>query len=1321
MSTVVFRRPPRRPGPQLPRGELLLESPPELPERLPKGFGQLLMILPMICGVGAMAFLYTGGGRGAGPMMWIVGGLFGISMIGMAVGSMNAGGGDSKAELDAERRDYMRYLAQVRRQARRAAAQQRAALLWQHPAPDVLWSVAASKRRWERRATDDDFGQIRIALGAQRLAVAIIPPETKPVEDLEPMTAIALRRFIRARQTVPDLPIAVSARSFSRIVPRGDRAVVTDLVRSMLCQLATLHSPDDVKIAVVAAPERRGEWEWVKWLPHAQHDRQTDAAGAVRLMFDSMTDLEEVLEDELHSRSRFAPELRPLTTAPHLVVVVDGGEVAPTCQLLGIGLHGTTVIDLSGTVPRDSGRWLLSLQVTAASIAADQGKRVTPLGVPDRVSVITAEGLARQLAPYRLSQQTTSEEPLSRSIELPDLLGIGDAAAVDPLLTWRPRPNREKLRVPIGVGPDGQPVDLDFKESAQDGMGPHGLIIGATGSGKSELLRTIVVSLAITHSSEELNFVLVDFKGGATFASLDVLPHTSAVITNLSDELPLVDRMQAALNGEMVRRQELLRAAGNYVSRFEYEKARMAGEPLAPLPSLLIICDEFSELLAAKSEFIDLFVMIGRLGRSLGVHLLLASQRLEEGRLRGLDTHLSYRVGLRTFSAVESRVVLGVPDAYELPSAPGHGYLKTDTTTMTRFRAAYVSGTYRQAGLVPRSQATVRLQIVPYGTEHIPVPVLPQEEPEETPEAESGRGETMLDVIVGKLRGRGAPAHQVWLPPLGEPATLGELLGALTVDERRGLVATGWPGTGRLSAPIGLVDRPFEQRRDPLVVELDGSAGNVVLVGGPQSGKSTALRTLISSLALTHSPWQVQFFCLDFGGGALRSLAGLPHVSGVAGRREGEAVRRTVAEVTALLDEREARFTELAVDSIATYRRARGTGEVTDDPFGDVFLVIDGWSAIREHYEELEPRITSIAARGLGFGIHVVIAANRWGEVRTNLRDLLGTRVELRLGDPTESEIDRRAAVNVPERTPGRGLTHDKLHFLAALPRIEGGNGVEDLAAGAADLVRQVREAWPFQPAPPVRLLPKLLPRAELVKLVEQRPAQPGVPIGINETHLAPVHLDFAAEPHLLILGDAESGKTALLRLIARNIIETKTPHEARLFVADFRRGLLGVVDREYLLDYAPSHSALGEMMPNIRGAINDRLPGPDVTAEQLRNRSWWRGPDLYILVDDYDLVALPGNNPISQLMELLPQARDVGLHLIMTRRVGGASRALYEPVIQRLRELDAPGFLMSGSREEGPLFGDLRPSPQPPGRGTLVRRSDGRQLVQTAWIDPVP
>ncbi|MFC0029203.1 type VII secretion protein EccCa [Micromonospora chaiyaphumensis] len=1320
MSTVVFRRLPRQPGPALPRGEVLLESPPELPEPQAKGMGQVLMILPMLCGVGAMAFLYAG--RGGGMMTYVAGGLFGVSMLGMAVGTLGNGGND-KAELNAQRRDYMRYLAQMRKRTRRAAEQQRSAMTWRHPEPDALWSVAASRRLWERRITEDDFGEARIALGPQRLAVEIVPPETKPVEDLEPMSAIALRRFVRAHSSVPDLPTALSLRAFSRIALRGDREPVLDLARAALGQLVTFHAPDDLLVAVVAAPDRQPVWDWVKWLPHAQHPGRTDAAGARRMVFASLAEAEAALANELGGRPRFAPEAKPLTTAPHLVVVLDGGEVSSTCALMGPGLLGATVIDLSGAVPRDAGRWLLCLDAGDGSgLDLVRGTATSRLGRPDRLSMAAAEGLARQIAPYRLSQQqgASTEEPLARSMELPDLLGVGDAATVDTQQTWRPRSHRDRLRIPLGVGPDGNVVELDFKESAHEGMGPHGLVIGATGSGKSELLRTVVGALAVTHSSEELNFVLVDFKGGATFASLDALPHTSAVITNLSDELPLVDRMRDALAGEMNRRQEVLRAAGNYVSRYDYEKARAAGEPLEPMPSLLIICDEFSELLAAKPDFIDLFVMIGRLGRSLGVHLLLASQRLEEGKLRGLDTHLSYRIGLRTFSAVESRIVLGVPDAYELPNAPGHGYLKTDTTTMLRFRAAYVSGPYRAPGQVQRStRAQVQRRIVPYGIDYVPAPALPS--PAETaPEPEQtgdGKAVAMLDVLIDRLKERGRPAHQVWLPPLAEPPALAELLPPLAVHPTFGLTTANWPGRGRLTVPVGIVDRPYEQRRDPMMVDLSGAGGNVVIVGASLSGKSTMLRTMLASLALTHTPREVQFFCLDFGGGALRSLDGLPHTSGVAGRRDVEAVRRTVAEVVAVIDERENRFTQHGIDSVASYRRRRAAGEFADDPFGDVFLVIDGWNTLRQEYEELEQTITNLANRGLGFGVHVVITAVRWAEIRINMRDLLGTKLELRLGDPAESEIDRRAAQNVPVGTPGRGLTRDKLHFLTGISRIDGKRDIEDLTEASVALAGHVAANWPGRPAPKVRLLPRKLAVTELAKVVDR--SAPGIPIGVNESALAPVYLDLTSEPHLTVFGDAECGKTNLLRLIARGIAERYTPAQARLVIADYRRGLLGAVEGDHLLDYAPSNQVFSQGLGSIRSALQNRLPGPDVTTAQLRDRSWWKGPELYILVDDYDLVASGGNNPLSALHELLPQARDIGLHLIITRRVGGVARALYEPVLQRLRELDSPGLLMSGSREEGAVFGNLRPSPQPPGRGTLVRRRDGQQLIQTAWTEP--
>ena len=217
-------------------------------------------------------------------------------------------------------------------------------------------------------------------------------------------------------------------------------------------------------------------------------------------------------------------------------------------------------------------------------------------------------------------------------------------------------------------------------------------MIGATGSGKSELLRTLVLGLALTHSPEQLNLVLVDFKGGATFTGMSDLPHVSAVITNLADDLALVDRMQDALAGELVRRQEMLRAAGHLASVHDHALARAAGADLRPLPSLLVVVDEFSELLAARPELVDLFVTVGRLGRSLGIHLLLASQRLEEGRLRGLDSHLSYRIGLRTFSASESQAVLGTAEAYELPPVPGLGLLKAGAAAPVRFRAAFVSG-----------------------------------------------------------------------------------------------------------------------------------------------------------------------------------------------------------------------------------------------------------------------------------------------------------------------------------------------------------------------------------------------------------------------------------------------------------------------------------------------------------------------------------------------------------------------------------------------------------------------------------------------------
>ncbi|MBI1758908.1 MAG: type VII secretion protein EccCa [Actinobacteria bacterium] len=1189
MSTVIFRRPARRPAPELPHGEIVLESPPDLPESAGGGFGAVLTYLPMLAGGAAMAFMFIG--PGAQAITIVAGVLYAVSMAGMFAGQLGRGAGETRRRLDAERRDFARYLSQVRRRVRRAAQQQREALLWRNPDPDSLWSVALSGRLWERRLGDEDFGAVRIGLGSQRLAVQLVPPDTKPVEDLEPVSAGALRRFVRTHSTVAELPVAVSVRGFARITFRGERDAILGLIRAMVAHLVTFHSPDELRIAVCAHAEQAPDWDWVKWLPHGLHPTDVDAAGSVRMYAESLVEIENMLGDDLRQRPRFGAGSSS-STGCHHVVVLDGGRTSIDSQLAAAGVAGVTVLDLSGTVPRDVERGTLRLAVRADKIDMLTHDRTNKdvasrIGRPDTLSPAQVEALARQLAPLRASERGDAEDSLSQDLGLTQLLGLGDPYQIDPAQTWRPRPPRDRLRVPIGVGPNSEPIELDIKEAAQDGMGPHGLVIGATGSGKSELLRTLVLGLAVTHSSETLNFVLVDFKGGATFSRLDALPHTSAVITNLSDDLSLVDRMRDAIDGELNRRQELLRDAGNYANLRDYEKARESGAPLKPLPSLFVVVDEFSELLSAKPELIDLFIAIGRIGRSLGVHLLLASQRLEEGRLRGLDTYLSYRVGLRTFSAIESRVVLGVPDAYELPNGPGHGYLKIDTSTMLRFKAAYVSGSDSgpKAGEA-RPAAVAAQQIVPYSTRYL-APVAPG--PAAEAGAEHGRpadsaGQTLLEVMVARLVGRGRPAHQVWLPPLAEPPTLDQLFPPLAADPRHGLGPAGWDGRGTLRVPVGLVDKPYHQRREPMWVDLSGSGGHVVIAGGPQSGKSTLARSLIAALSLTHMPAEVQFYGLDFGGGTLAPLLGLPHVGSVAGRLEPDLIRRTLAEIGSLLESRERMFTEHRVDSMTTYRRLTREGALPRDGYGDVFLVVDGWGVLRSDYEVLEQRVTGLAARGLSYGIHVLITVQRWMEVRPALRDLIGTRLELRLGDPSESEIERRAALNVPAKTPGRGLTADTLHFLSALPRVDGDQRPETLVDGVADLVARVAGAWTGPGAPVIRMLPERYPFADLPQPGPD--AGPGIPIGIDEDHLATVTLDFGSDPHFVFFGDAQSGKTNLLRVITQGIIRRHPPDQTKIIFLDYRYGLLDAVTTAHPIAHGFSANHAGPIVANVVTAM---------------------------------------------------------------------------------------------------------------------------------------
>ncbi|QWW19832.1 type VII secretion protein EccCa [Schaalia sp. 19OD2882] len=1320
--------------PEMPHGRIDLQGPPDQPEA--QGAGNILATaLPMMGSMGVMVFMAMS--QSSNPRMLLMAGAMVFAMLSLVAFNIHRQIGGHRRKVDTLRREYLAYLAETRTTVRTVAKKQRSFVNWYLPAPDALVLVAEeASRMWEREGIGPDTLNVRLGSSTQNLAMELGEPEIPPLAQPDIVCHSAMSRFLETHSTVDDLAFGVFIGEFSVVELAGPLEMAQSQGRAMLMHLATFVPPTALKIAVLCSEERRKEWEWVKWLPHARSTETTDALGPARMVTSDPLELSELLGEEFISRPNFRPR-DEATTWPHLLLVVDGVDI-PTSSPFGRvgGISGVTALKtMTAWGPMTSRNMLRLLLHPDAQAGPGQMELLLVdqkpiLAVPDRMGVAQAEAVARRLTSWSQKERVEAEAPVGRSDpkrsqDLTELLGCGDIRDFDPDVQWKRREGRDRLNIPFAVTPEGVPVNLDIKESAQQGMGPHGLLIGATGSGKSEVLRTVVLAMALTHSPEQLNFVLVDFKGGATFAGMSDLPHVSAMISNLESELTLVDRMQDALRGEMVRRQEVLRAAGNYANVTDYEADRIAGKhDGAPMPALFIILDEFSELLTAKPEFVDLFVAIGRLGRSLSIHLLLSSQRLESGRLKGLDSHLSYRIGLRTFSASESRDVLGVPDAYDLPPFPGVGYLKPGTEQMIRFRASYVAAPpppRKNEVAVRQAAAKAAVKVLPFTT----APVLQLEAPVAStgsvpeiavlkPGDERWEGMTEMDIAVERMKGKGVPAHQVWLPPLDVPDTMDSLMPDLVADPRIGLVSPSWRAKGTLRIPLGIIDLPLEQKREVLEFDFSGANGHFAVVGGPLTGKSTVLRSIVMALSLVHTPSEVQFYILDLGGGTFSPFTEGAHVAGVSTRDTLDTTNRMMAEIEGIVADREKYFRANRIDSMDTYRQGRAQGRF-DDGYGDVFLVVDGWASMKTDIDGLDMRIQALMAKALTFGVHLLVATSRWSDLRLQVQDSFGSRLELRLGDTTDTRIDRKVAASVPNGRPGRGLEAGAHHVLVALPRVDGDHDPASLGPGVMAALETIAKSAPA-PGPKLRMLPDRITSAEVMNGADSGKA---LVLGVEESRMGPFLLHPRQESHMYLYGDPKSGKTTFLRSIAQEIVRTHGPKEAQICFVDPRRSLLGQVPKEYQVAYMTTKEETERQIKGLVEYLRTRLPGDSVTNEQLRDRSWWTGAEVWVLVDDYDLVATGGNNPLAPLGALLPQAQDVGLHVIVSRRMGGAGRG-FDPIIQGMNDLGGTGILLSGRPEEGPIIGRVKARKSVPGRAQVVSRDAGLFNAQMVWSDPV-
>ena len=702
MTTRKFTPTIKR-GPRLTPGEINVVPPDDLGVEIPPSGIQ--KALPWVMGggmLGMIAIMIFTGVRQLSPYMLMMP----LMMIMATVGFMAGGGPGGKRvpEINADRKEYLRYLMGLRTRVTASAAAQVTFFNYHAPHPGDLLSIVGTHRQWSRAANSDFYAATRIGIGAEpavdRLLKPaggeLIGPDAAPQPHLEPVSHMWVTKFLRTHGLIHDCPKLVLLRTFPTIAIGGDPRGAAALLRAVICHLAVFHPPDLLQIRVLTDNPEDPEWSWIKWLPHVQHRTDTDAAGTTRLIFTRTEGL-----SDLAARGPHTPDASP--GGPYVVVVdLTNGRAGFPID----GRAGVAVITLGNH--RSAYRIRVNEDGSAEDRLPNQQFRLVT-SVSDGMSPQQAARVARKLAGWSITGTIIDKNTRVQkkvATEWHQLVGANSVEEVTPG-RWRmfTDTDRDRLRIPFGHElKTGDVMCLDIKEGAEFGAGPHGMLIGTTGSGKSEFLRTLILSLAATHHPDQVNLLLTDFKGGSTFLGMEKLPHTAAVVTNMEEEAELVSRMGEVLSGELDRRQSILRQAGMQVGAAgalsgvaEYEKHRERGADLPPLPTLFVVVDEFAELLQNHPDFIALFDRICRVGRSLRVHLLLATQSLNTGgvRIDKLEPNLTYRIALRTTSSAESKAVIGTPEAqYITNKESGVGFLRVGMEDPVKFHSCFTGVNY---------------------------------------------------------------------------------------------------------------------------------------------------------------------------------------------------------------------------------------------------------------------------------------------------------------------------------------------------------------------------------------------------------------------------------------------------------------------------------------------------------------------------------------------------------------------------------------------------------------------------------------------------
>ena len=1256
-----------------------IPAPPALPEYNDPGL--LVSVLP-VAGIGIMAIFYVFRATSTGGSI-----LFAAPMLLMAVviiaGTLMA---QRWRRRDYERKkredqiNYLRLLEKKRTRLQAAHDAQISMLERNFPGPDQWLDLAINRsaQLWERRPVDPDFIRLRLGLGRVPSMITIKTPDADiDSDELEQAFALAdqYRYLDRA-------PVLASMHHDVSVGVCGKRSMVLKSMRAMINHLAVTHSPQDLHIHLIAPKANYDDWRWLEWLPHAS---QTNRAGSADLLaFDTenirnlMGNLSQIIDER---RERGGEGVK----TPHLMVIIDGPQLVESEAVYTtilrdgdkVGASALCIVNNFESIPTDCG--------AVVEIFDDSRFRYARVGrdgvqvegqTADDLSWQDAQHIARALSAV-IVREVGGGGRIPRRVDFLDVYG---ARRVEELSSqiharWRRQISKGVLPFPVKIGRESLAVDTEMWLD-EDHHGPHGMLAGTTGSGKSELLQTLICSLVLEHDPRLLTLLLIDFKGGSTFNVFADLPHTVGTVTNLDGVR--VSRALEALKAETQWRQHFLESMNvrditQYHRFYAGSDARVRDVNYRPLPHLFIIVDEFAQLAKEMPDFMRELVRTVQVGRSLGLHLLLGTQSPMDVITDEMNANLQFRICLRVQNIEASRAMLRRPDAAYLPAGwPGRGFFQVGEQGMFKqFQTAYVGADYEREEKdtqVEQAETLVLQMVTEDGTLQSLLPetqsVYQSQNGEVTPQDIKEPytvARALVDTILSYSQSNNIPQMKpLLLPPLPDVFTLDTVMHRVQFG---GWDGETWqdPGFDHLgepielgSAPIGLLDDVYNRTQHPLWINMNASGsarghskdGHVLILGNPGTGKTMFVRTLAISLALLHPPDKLHMYFLSFTGTGLDDVGGLPHAEKTIYGTETERVRRLFGRLTHILDQRQT---------------------VREDVFlPHIVLVIDQYEQFRDTYRDQHMRdLDRILNEGRAVGVYVVLIANSPTTIPDRIRSLVQQRIALQLGDATDYilAIGRMGAVvgdlpngrgfyfntpplathiSLPCRTPG---IDNEVEAIEELQRIIMRLNISYLAQQGLTPMDTLTPENQQNPAP-IEELPVKIPLHSLPE-TQRSDYQLITPLGrYDDDALSVFNLDWWNQgPHFLVTGPPGSGKTNFLQAAVLSAAQQHAPSQLRFLLVDFNgRSLRPLNGLKHVIQRVTNTLELKTQLVNLRSELNTfynalrdhEVPNSGLTPPLL--------PATVIVIDDYDLTIETLNTGNDQ--DLLRQLREhVRLH----------------------------------------------------------------------------